>query len=287
MKVKDLYRIILDDLKKADIESPDSEARILLCESLDMTSTELLLNTEKEMKNEDEFKALEMCKRRIEGEPLQYIIGNWDFYGRTFKVGQGVLIPRPETELLCSEAVEKLKNKKNAVVYDLCSGSGCIGITLKNECPDIKLYMIEKSDDAFTYLSYNIKNLCGYNESVHIIKGDVLDIDSFRYLPSADIIVSNPPYIKSQEVPVLQKEVTFEPEMALDGGSDGLIFYRYIINFWSEKLKSDGEILFEIGEDQGNDVSSLFKKKNFDTCVIKDYNNHDRIVIGRKVSDDI
>ena len=147
--------------------------------------------------------------------------------------------------------------------------------------------MIEKSDDAFTYLSYNIKNLCGYNENVRVIKGDVLNINSFSSLPDADIIVSNPPYIKSQEVPLLQKEVTFEPALALDGGSDGLIFYRYIINKWSEKLKSDGEILFEIGEDQGNDVSSLFKNKKFDTCVIKDYNNHDRIVIGRKVSDDI
>lgn len=287
MKVKDLYKIILDDLKKAYIESPEAEARILLCESLNITSTEYLLNVEKEIKKDEELNSLEMCKRRVDGEPLQYIIGNWDFYGRTFKVGQGVLIPRPETELLCSEAIEKLKTKKNAVVYDLCAGSGCIGITLKNECPDIELYMFEKSDDAFSYLNYNISNLCSDKDDIKAIKGDVLKVGLFDSLSDADIIVSNPPYIRSEEVPFLQKEVTFEPNMALDGGSDGLIFYRYIINRWSEKLKSDGEILFEIGEDQGEDVSLIFKNKGFDSCVIKDYNNHDRIVIGRKVSDDI
>ena len=115
-----------------------------------------------------------------------------------------------------------------------------------------------------------------------IVKGDVLKLDLFDNYPPADIIVSNPPYIKSEEVPLLQKEVTFEPSMALDGGEDGLVFYRYIVAEWSKKHKSDGEIFFEIGEDQGQAVSDMFTSIGFDSRVIKDYNNHDRIVKGRK-----
>ena len=285
MKIREIYSKYIDLFRVNNIDFPENEVRFLICEMLGISSTEYFMRYN-DIVEEDSIKKIEnAASRRLEGEPLQYIIGSWDFMGRTFNVGKGVLIPRPETELLCLEIMKVLKNKKNAVVFDLCSGSGCIGLTLKCEYPDINLCMIEKSEDALYYLRKNASELC--NNDCTIIEGDILKLDNFRHLTKADIIVSNPPYIRSDEVPFLQKEVTFEPKMALDGGKDGLIFYRYIIEKWSELLKADGEFYFEIGEDQGAEVSAILNNIGFDSRVLKDYNNHDRIVKGRKASYDI
>ncbi len=286
MKVCELYNKTLDTFRENKIDYPESEARFLICELLEMTSTDYFLKCDNEASQDDLRRIERAVQRRVSGEPLQYIIGSWDFMGRTFKVGEGVLIPRPETELLCLKILKVLKDKKNPVIYDLCSGSGCIGLTLKCEHPVSELYLIEKSVDALSYLEKNASDLC-QEGSYRIIKGDVLDFDSFKDLPAADIIVSNPPYIRSDEVPLLQKEVTFEPSMALDGGKDGLMFYRYITEKWSGSLKADGEMFFEIGDEQGEDVKAMFTKIGFDSRVIKDYNKHDRIVKGRKASYDI
>ncbi len=286
MKVRELYETICEKLKNACIESPEAEARFMICDALDFTATDYFMKSDCEVCEEDYTKLAEMCERRSSGEPLQYILGKWDFMGRTYKVGPGVLIPRPETEQLCEAVINHLKDKKEAVVYDLCSGSGCIGLTLKRECPDIDVYLVEKSGQAIKYLMDNSTEICK-NTFLTIVKGDVLQYELFELYPPADVIVSNPPYIKSEEVPLLQKEVTFEPSMALDGGDDGLVFYRYIVSQWSDKLKADGEIFFEIGEDQGEEVSDLFRNIGFDSRVIKDYNNHDRIVRGRRMPYDI
>lgn len=286
MNVKELYRNICKKFNNADIDSAELEARFLICDTLGLSSTEFFIKDSETVNEEKTDELYKLSERRINGEPLQYILGKWDFMGRSYKVGPGVLIPRPETELLCEKIIECLRTKKQAVVYDLCSGSGCIGITLKAEVPDIDLYLVEKSPEALQYLLYNSSALL--SKTFHTaIKGDVLQFELFELYPQADIIVSNPPYIRSSEVPDLQKEVTFEPDMALDGGEDGLIFYRYIIANWSQKLKDDGEIFFEIGEDQAEAVSAMFREIGFDSRVIKDYNNHDRIVKGRRASYDI
>lgn len=281
MTVKELYLEIFNQFKAFGLEDAEAEARFLICGALEFNSTELILNYETQLEHSTQTEVLQMCKNRINGEPLQYILGSWDFMGRIFFVGRGVLIPRPETELLCIEAMNRIKNKTKSTVYDLCAGSGCIGLTVKCECPDTDVYLIEKSDEAFPFLLKNSENL-NLDKAVNIIKGDVLKVELFENTPKADIIISNPPYIRSEEVPLLQKEVTFEPVMALDGGSDGLVFYRYIIKKWSEKLKSDGIFLFEIGEDQGKDVLALLEDNGFKGHIIKDYNGHDRIVIGGK-----
>lgn len=281
MTVKELYKAVKDKLEAGNIDSADFEARIIICEILGFSASDLFIKLNNNVDADISDKALLLCEKRLKGEPLQYLIGKWDFMGRTFKVGEGVLIPRPETEILCEKVIDVLKNKKDAVVYDLCSGSGCIGITLKNECPDIDIFLVEKSPKALSYLMKNASELMK-NTFYTIINGDIFKTELFELYPEADLIVSNPPYIKSDEVPLLQKEVTFEPEMALDGGEDGLDFYRAIINDWSKKLKPDGEIFFEIGEEQGEAVSDLFKEIGFDSRVIKDYNNLDRIVKGKK-----
>ncbi len=204
------------------------------------------------------------------GEPLQYVIGKWDFYESEFFVGKGVLIPRPETEELVELAIRHIKTLGNCVVYDLCAGSGAIGVSVAKACPTATVYLVEKSADAMFYL---LKNADGV-DNAKVICGDIAnDFD----LPNADVIISNPPYIKSDEIAALQSEVQFEPSMALDGGSDGLDFYRIINDKWSQKLMPDGVLFLEIGNEQGESILTVLD--NFkDVKVLKDMYGNDRMV---------
>lgn len=220
----------------------------------------------------------EIIGRRKNGEPLQYIVGKWDFYGFTFRVGEGVLIPRPETENLVEYVLNEIKNVKNPIVFDLCSGSGCIGITIAKIRPDAKVYLFEKEDKAYSYLNKNLKAFKLPNAVP--VKCDILNCD-LQNLPIADLIVSNPPYIKSAEIPTLQAEVKREPMSALDGGNDGLIFYRCIASKWNSKVKSGGLIACECGDGQSADILPLFESITSEKKVIFDFNNIDRIVAFR------
>ena len=216
--------------------------------------------------------------RRKKGEPLQYIVGKWDFYGLTFMVGEGVLIPRPETENLVEYVLNEIKNVKNPIVFDLCSGSGCIGITVAKIRPDSKVYLFEKEDKAYSYLNKNLKAFKLPNAVP--VKCDILDCD-LQDLPVADVIVSNPPYIKSAEIPTLQAEVKKEPLSALDGGNDGLIFYRCIASRWASKVKKGGLIACECGDGQSADILPMFESVVSEKKVVFDFNNIDRIVVFR------
>lgn len=216
--------------------------------------------------------------RRINGEPLQYIVGRWDFYGFNFEVGDGVLIPRPETENLVEYVLSELKNVKNPIVFDLCSGSGCIGLTIAKLRSDSTVYLFEKEDKAFSYLMKNFKSF-GIKNAVPM-KCDITDLDLTK-LPKADALVSNPPYIKTEEIPLLQSEVQREPQSALDGGKDGLQFYKCIFLKWLSKVKKGGLIAVECGDGQSNDVISLFNGSISEKKVIFDFNNIDRIVAFR------
>lgn len=216
--------------------------------------------------------------RRKNGEPLQYIVGEWSFYGFTFSVGNGVLIPRPETEILVESVLNEIKNVDNPIVFDICSGSGCIGITIAKLRPDAKVYLFEKENKVFSYLTKNCEK---FNlKNVIAVQCDVFDYD-LSLLPHADAVVSNPPYIKSDEIPFLQTEVQNEPVSALDGGKDGLDFYRCILSKWASKAKSGGIIAFECGDGQSKDILSLFDRPVKEKKVIFDFNNIDRIVIFR------
>lgn len=220
----------------------------------------------------------EVIGRRKSGEPLQYILGRWDFYGFAFYVGDGVLIPRPETENLVEYVLKEIENVKNPTVFDLCSGSGCIGITVAKIRPDCSVYLFEKEDRAYSYLKknseeFNLKN-------VTAVKCDIFDCD-LTDLPKADVIVSNPPYIKSDEIPLLQSEVQKEPVSALDGGEDGLRFYRCISSRWISKVNQGGLIALECGDGQSEDIITLFDGSITEKKVIFDFNNIDRIVAFR------
>lgn len=219
----------------------------------------------------------DMLWRVKNGEPLQYVIGKWDFYESEFFVGKGVLIPRPETEELTELVIQEAKKMKNPVVYDLCAGSGCIGLSIAKAVPQAMVCCVEKSEDALYYLN---KNAAGA-DNASVIQADVFFPPQLR--ENADIIVSNPPYIRSAEISSLQAEVQAEPRMALDGGADGLDFYRVIIDKWSVFLNANGKIFFEIGNDQGKAVSELLKDYGFgDVRIIKDIYKNDRIVSAVK-----
>lgn len=269
-------------LSLRDVDDGDIEARYILEKASGIAYKDMLLRYGESISEERLAEAEAMARRRLSGEPIQYILGEWDFMDFTYKVGEGVLIPRPETELLVEYVVDSIKDIANPVVYDLCAGSGCIGLSIKKLRPDADVYLVEKSDKALMYLNENKDRLCDELDNTSVIQGDILQFDSFCNLPEADVIVSNPPYIKSEDIAALQSEVLREPHMALDGGDDGLMFYRYLVVEWSHKLKERGLMAFECGEDQAEDICRLFDKINFDNEIVNDYNNIQRMVIGRR-----
>lgn len=203
----------------------------------------------------------EMVKRRIGGEPLQYLVGEWEFYGLTLKVGEGTLIPRQDTELLVNIVLDKYKNLDSLTVADLCSGTGCIGIALEKNIRCDRVFCVEKSEKAAAYLKDNLQ-LNG--SKAELIIGDVLDDSTLDKIPAADIIVCNPPYLTKTDMENLQKEVTFEPAEALFGGEDGLDFYRGITRMWKSKLKNGGMLIYEIGMGQEDEVMRILIQHGFE-----------------------
>lgn len=269
-------------IKLAEVNDGALESRYILEKVSGVSYSEMLFKGDSEISEEKYNEALAMVERRLSGEPIQYILGSWEFMDFTFKVGEGVLIPRPETEILVEYISEKIKDIDEPVIYDLCSGSGCIGLSLRKMHKNAKVFLVEKSDKALVYLNENCQNNCGDLDNTTVIQGDILKPQNFANLPKADVIVSNPPYIRSDEIPTLQSEVLREPVMALDGGEDGLIFYRVLVSDWTSYLKDNGFMAFECGEDQAKDICDLFAEINFDSEIINDYNNIQRIVIGRR-----
>ena len=222
----------------------------------------------------------ELINQRANGRPLQYILGYWDFMDSTFKVGEGVLIPRDDTEVLVNEVFAQISTIKEPQILDLCAGPGTISISLAKKRPDAKIAAAELSDAAIKYLKMNI-NLIEV-KNVSTIKLDVLSDTNKLNFEKFDVIVSNPPYIPTGDLNSLQKEVLYEPKMALDGGNDGLKFYRAIAKNWTRFLKKSSCICVEIGIGQSNDVTSIFKCANFKNVkVIKDLNGIDRVITAK------
>lgn len=274
MKLSDFRLEIKKSLEPVSKEEADFEADCILADLLGCSNSTLRLHFSDEIDETIIEKAMQAVAKRLENEPLQYILGKWEFYSMEFYVGQGVLIPRPETELLVDIAVSFLKEKKNPVCYDLCSGSGCIGISVAKELPDTTVYMLEKSDAAFEYLKKNVV----LNSAVGCVPklGDLFGGAVFE--KAADMIISNPPYIKSSVIGELQAEVQKEPHMALDGGEDGLAFYRAIAAGWLGTLKKGGMLAVEIGEEQSEDVKKIFEPYFKEVKAVKDYYGNDRVV---------
>lgn len=271
MTLKQAYTKVLNALENADIDEAHFKALCLVCHINGVKNNMFNFYAQDEInQNELEYK----LSLLLSGEPLQYVLGKWDFYESEFFVGRGVLIPRPETEELVDLAVNYLKNNNSPTVIDLCSGSGCIGISIAKKIKNSTVYCVEKSEDALYYLNLNANGV----ENVSVINADITKpLD----LPLADIVVSNPPYIKTSVLSSLQNEVQKEPEMALDGGEDGLYFYRVINDLYAKNIKDGGALLLEIGDDQGESIKTALS--NFsDIKVIKDLFGNDRMVVAKR-----
>lgn len=289
MTNQEVYEYISSKMKNAGIEDYAFESRCIIEDIMGLDRLQLAMDGEKQADETKEAKALMLLERRLNGEPLQYLLGEWEFYGLPFKVGKGVLIPRPDTEVLVETVLDRFMKlgKLDPEIVDLCSGSGSIAVAIQKNLPKSKVTAVELSSDAFPYLTENIRRN-GVN--VKIMKGDVLngellnnfaDPEDHGEFRKIDCIVSNPPYLTEKEMGELSPEVKCEPETALYGGADGLKFYRVIACLWKEILREGGLLAFEIGYEQGEAVSDILEKSGYtDIKIIKDLGGNDRVVIG-------
>ena len=274
--LNELFQSAKASLSEIGIENAYFETKELFCKAFGKEPVYFDMSDYADKKNRKAFESL--IKRRVYGEPLQYILGEWEFYSLPIKVGNGVLIPRQDTETLVDTAIELFKDKCGITVLDLCSGSGCIGLALEKNLAVKKIVLVENSKSAVDYLKENVRL---NNSKAEIVKGSVFDNAVIDMLPQADLIVSNPPYLSSSDMENLQREVEFEPKDALFGGEDGLDFYRDIAGLYINKLNSGGRVFFEIGIDQGVEVSRILTDAGYKNVrIIKDMCGADRVVTG-------
>ena len=278
----ELYINARNTLKRSGIEAYALEARVLVASAAGKTVQQLLRDLSLYTTQPVEDKVNGYVERRLSGEPVAYISGDWEFYGLPMKVTKDVLIPRPDTELLVDLAKQALTGwKMDARVLDLCCGSGCITCAVGHELPATKLVAVDLSASALEVCRTNIA-LNRLNTRVICMQADAtasppLGIGSF------DRIVSNPPYVKTEEIGELDRSVKdYEPVWALDGGKDGLRFYKAIIKYWKSLLRPDGLLIFEVGEGQAQEVADMLLAGGFaSTSIHQDARGVDRAVVGR------
>lgn len=279
MTIFEAYNFTKKKLESAGIKDYVFEAKQIIMHITGYTPTKILTDYNMQLTKFQENNLTAIIHQREIHYPLQYIFGSWEFYGRPFKVGVGVLIPRADTETVVECAMELLKGKQKPVILDLCAGSGCIGITIDLEIPDSNVFLVEKYDEA---LRYTVENVKLNNSSATVLKGDITEKMLFEE-DCFDLIVSNPPYIPSSEMKYCSPEVKFEPETALLADDDGLEFYKAIIKNYSHCLKFGGSFCFEVGFKQAEIVSEMLKNEGFKNIKIKnDLNGIGRSVSGTK-----
>lgn len=270
MTLNELYSYVKEKLEKAGADSPAFDAVWLINAVFPFERHQLITDGEKEVSAENCEKVCTLVGRREEGEPLQYIIGHWEFFGRKFYVGEGVLIPRDDTEvvLTCTfPYLDRIQNKEEIRILDLCSGSGIIAISLKLQYPKADVTAVELSDKALPYLEKNCRE---NNADINIIHGDIFEC--YKDFPDGefDLIISNPPYVTDADMETLQKEVCFEPVMALAGGKDGCDFYRRIIPLYTSKLRKGGMLAFEYDAQEASVISALMEAAGYENITVFD-----------------
>lgn len=219
-----------------------------------------------------------LARRRAAREPLQYILGEWDFLDFTLKVGPGVLCPRADSEVVCETAVELLRPCAAPVVLDLCAGTGCLGLGVKRFLPAARVTCVEKSEAALTYLRTNT-----HGTGVSAVQADVFDYHETLEPSSVDLVLSNPPYLTAAEMTALMPETAHEPALALDGGADGLDFYRAILRDYRACLRPGGWLVLEIGCAQADAVLALARADGWrNTACRRDYGGNDRVILAQK-----
>ena len=273
MKIKEALIEGRDYLKDLEYTYPIYETRRILSDLLNKDLSYLVSHDEDLLDSKIENKYFKILEKRQKGIPLQYILGEEDFYGRTFKVIEGVLIPRQDTEISVEKILNVIENNQINNMLEIGCGTGIVSISVDLES-SVDVTAVDISEKAMENTRINKENL---NSKIKIIKSDLFSNINEKF----DLIYSNPPYIKSCEIENLQVEVRdYEPRLALDGGEDGLFFYRSIIKSSPEFLNHKGFLVFEIGYDEAEDICNLMKDK-FEVEVYKDLNNLDRVVVGQ------
>ena len=278
----DIYFSVRNKLRESGVEAFSLEARILLAAAAGKTTEQLMRDMYLYTSPEIEERTHSMIERRLQGEPLAYISGSWEFYGLPMTVTPDVLIPRMDTEILVDAAIDAIKGfGMKGRVLDLCCGSGCIACAIANELPAARVVAADISPSALEVCRKNIKD---NKLTSRIIP---MNADATTWPPmsigSFDVIGSNPPYIPSFELIELDCSVRdYEPMTALDGGEDGLDFYRAIIKYWTITMRPNGFMMFEVGEGQADEVKMMLLKAGFVSVEGRnDTLGFERVVIGK------
>lgn len=276
MVIKEILSKAISTLKNADNENPVFEAHLIIREILNLSPIDIVLKGDLEVLKEQEDLILDALKRRVSHEPLQYILNSQEFMGLSFYVDKNVLVPRQDTEVLVETILEKMKNKAFSAL-DIGTGSGCIAITLAHYNKNALVRGIDISKGALEVAKKNANDL-GVSDRVTFEEQDVFKLDAYgKY----DVIVSNPPYIETDVIKTLDIDVKdHEPLGALDGGEDGLLYYRHIVKISPRLLTKSGILAFEVGHTQADDVKKLMENDFSKTEIIKDLCGIERVVLG-------
>jgi len=270
-------------LARKDVESPRLQTELLLAHLLKLPRMKLYLNFDRTLTDVELDAVRNFVRRRGQREPLQHIVGSTSFCGLEMSVNRNVLVPRPETELLAEAGWEFLStlNSQPATALDFGTGSGCIAIALAVKCPAVRLLALDASAHALVVAKENAAHN-GVGERIEFLHGNGLE--ALAVGSRFDLIVSNPPYIPSAEIATLQAEVRdFDPREALDGGADGLAFYRLLAEQAEERLRPRGKIMLEFGDGQAAAIRDLFAASGWTVEAVRaDYTQRDRILIARR-----
>ena len=275
-----LYLDIRQQLRKAGIEAATLEARELVCFGTGKSREDLARDGGLYASPELERQVRSLVDRHLAGEPVAYLIGEWEFYGLSLDISPDVLIPRPDTEVLAGQAIEYIQTLGECRVLDLCAGSGCIGLAVASQAPQARVVLGEYSDAALKVCRQNIRRN-GLSGRVVPMQADAREKPE-RSLGEFQCIVSNPPYIPRADIETLDASVRdYEPHLALDGGEDGLNFYQTISGKWKDALAPGGRLYFEVGIGQADSVLRIMRAQGFgDIQIVKDLHDIPRVVFG-------
>ena len=275
-----LYMDVRQELRDAGIQAATLEARELVCYASGKTRQELMRDARLYVPAAVEEQVHTLVRRHLAGEPVAYLIGEWEFYGLPLDISEHVLIPRPDTEVLAEEAIKFVQPLDECRVLDLCAGSGCVGLAIASQAPKARVVLGELSEGALRICRQNIRRN-GLSGQVVPLAMDVM-AGPPAHMGEFDCIVSNPPYIPRADIDTLDVSVRdYEPHMALDGGEDGLDFYRAICENWQDVMHAGTRLLFEVGIGQADDVLRLMRSAGFgDVEVIADPAGIPRVVCG-------
>ena len=275
-----LYLEIRRQLKQAGYPGAELEARELLCFGSGKTREQYYRDSQLYVAPETEAAVRELVRRHLEGEPVAYLIGEWEFYGLPLDINEHVLIPRVDTEVLAREAIDFVKEQGKCRVLDLCAGSGCIGLAVAANAPECRVLLGDISEQAIRICRQNIRR------NALTAQVTVMPLDASAEPPKSigefQCIVSNPPYIPRADIDTLDHSVKdYEPHLALDGGEDGFDFYSTIIRYWKKALAQGGRMYFEVGIGQADTVLRMMRAEGFgDINVVQDDQKIPRVVYG-------